>query len=145
MLNRTIRDVLGGQFVAWLPPDATARDAARTMSDRHIASVAVEGEDGRLVGIFTERDMLDRVIAPGRDPNTTPLSEVMTPRPITVRASTTVRHAIAEMKDCGLRHLPVTDGDEVVGVVSMRDFVSEEVAEVDHERSARSDVWRCLR
>ena len=145
MLNRSIRDVLGGQFVAWLPPDATARDAARTMSERHIASVAIEGETGNLVGIFTERDMLDRVVTAGRDPDRTTMSEVMTPRPVTIKATSTVGHAIAEMKACGLRHLPVVDGEEVVGVVSMRDFVGEDVAAVDHEQAARIAVWRCLR
>lgn len=145
MLNRTIRDVLRGRFVAWLPPDATARDAACTMSQRHIASVAVEGDKGNLVGIFTERDMLDRVVAPGRDPDQTPLSTVMTPNPLTIALTSSVQQAIAEMKQSGLRHLPVVDGDEVVGMVSMRDFISDEVADVDHEYESRAHVWTCLR
>ncbi len=145
MLNRTVRDVLGGQFVVWLPPSATARDAARIMSDRHVASVVVEGDDGHLVGIFTERDMLDRVVAPGRDADNTTLSDVMTPHPLTIAADSTVAHAINEMKDCGLRHLPVMEGGAVIGVVSMRDFISEEVAAVDHEQANRTAVWQYLR
>lgn len=145
MLNRSISDVLRGRFVVWLPPEATAQDAAKAMSARHVASVAVEGDGGRLVGIFTERDMLDRVVAPGRDPATTPLSAVMTRNPVTIDLRQSVQRALHEMKENDLRHLPVMEGDQVVGVVSIRDFISDEVAEVDHEFAARLTLWETLR
>lgn len=141
MLNRTIAQVLRDQFVVTLPPDATVREAAKLMSVKHVASIVVTTGNAHVEGIFTERDLIDRVAAPGRDPDTLSLSDVMTRHPVTVSPDSTVRQAMAEMKDNDLRHLPVMRGDTLVGVVSMRDFIGDEVAELDHEAELRRSVW----
>lgn len=141
MLNRTIAQVLRDQFVATLPPDATVRDAAKLMSQKHVASVVVTTGNTHVEGIFTERDLINRVVAPGGDPDSLALSDVMTKHPVVISPDSTVRQALAEMKDNDLRHLPVMRGDSLVGVVSMRDFIGDEVAEIDHEAELRRAVW----
>ena len=139
MPHRRIQQVLRHQQLLHLAPTVSVREAARKMSERHVAAVLVTESDDTLDGIFTERDLLDRVVVPGLDPDTTPLGKVMTPRPATVAPGETVRDALAIMDAKGVRHLPVAVDGRVLGVVSMRDFVGDEVAELDrqHEIEAR--------
>ena len=141
MLNRTIAQVLRDSFVVKLAADASVRQAARMMSEKHVASVIVTSGNAHVDGIFTERDLIDRVVAPSRDPDALTLGDVMTRHPVTVSPDHTVRQALAEMKDNDLRHLPVVRDDTLVGVVSMRDFIGDEVAELDHERDLARSVW----
>ena len=145
MLNRTIAQVLREGFVVTLPTDAAVRQAAKMMSEKHVASVIVTSENAHVEGIFTERDLIDRVVAPGRDPDALTLGDVMTKQPVTVSPDHTVRQALAEMKDNDLRHLPVLRGETLVGVVSMRDFIGDEVAELDHERDLARSIWEHAR
>ena len=145
MPERLISDVLRDPFLVKMPPTATVADAARQMAEKHVASVVVTEGDDQLDGIFTERDMIDRVIAADRDPKATTLADVMTPHPVSVSPKATVLQAMAEMRDNNLRHLPVSDGGKVVGVVSIRDFVGDDIAELDHERQFARTVWERLR
>jgi len=131
MPHRRIQQVLRNQRLLHLEPSVSVREAARQMSARHVAAVLVTEKDDTLDGIFTERDLLDRVVVPGLDIDTTPLSQVMTPKPATVSPGDTVREALAIMDAKGVRHLPVAVEGRVVGVVSMRDFVGDEVAVLD--------------
>ncbi|HJQ74943.1 MAG TPA: CBS domain-containing protein [Gaiellaceae bacterium] len=102
-----------------IAPDVTLTDAARAMAARRVGSALVfEGD--RLVGIVTERDIL-RAVAEGRLGETA--GEAMTPQPETIAASDPIEHAGVLMLHGGFRHLPVTEGGEVVGVVSIRDLV----------------------
>jgi len=139
MPHRRIQQVLRNQRLLHLDPSVSVREAARQMSSRHVAAVLVTEKDDRLDGIFTERDLLDRVVVAGLDPDTTPLVKVMTPTPATVSPSQTVRDALAIMDAKGVRHLPVAVEGRVVGVVSMRDFVGDEVAVLDklHDMEAQ--------
>ena len=139
MPHRRIQDVLRNQRLLHLGPAITVREAARKMSERHVAAVLVTESDDTLDGIFTERDLLDRVVVPGLNPDATPLSKVMTAKPATVSPGDTVREALALMDAKGIRHLPVAVEGRVVGVVSMRDFVGDEVAVLDrmHEMEAQ--------
>lgn len=145
MLHRPLKDVMRHQHLCYLPMSETVRTAANEMSRRHIAAVLVVDDDNTLRGIFTERDVLDRVLMASRDPDTTPLSDVMTRDPVTIDASQPVRTAIAELKANGVRHMPVLDGDELIGIVSMRDFLADEIAELDHERAHAAVIWETLR
>lgn len=145
MLNRTIAQVLRDDFVVTLPPDATVREAAQVMSAKHVASVVICGTEAQVDGIFTERDLIDRVVAPSRDPDAVTLKEVMSKHPVTISPEQTVRQALAEMKDNDLRHLPVMRAGSLVGVVSMRDFIGDEIAEMDHERELSRLVWEHAR
>jgi CBS domain-containing protein len=117
--------------------DATVRAAAEAMTEHHVGSVLVV-EDDHLAGIFTERDVIERVVAKGLDPEVVILAEVMTPEPVAVPAGATVMRALHAMRDGCLRHLPVTDEqNHILGIVSMRDFVDDEVKACDQELEFR--------
>jgi len=108
------------------------------MAERHIGAVLV-AVDGRLQGIFTERDVLARVVAAGLDPNDTALGGVMTPNPDTVAPNDSALEALRRMSERGYRHLPVVDGERMVGIVSIRDLytaVNKELAEDLQQREA---------
>lgn len=106
--------------VASLPPSATVLDASRLMNDRHIGSVVLV-EDERLVGIFTERDVLRRVVAAERSPAETRLAEVMTCPVACAAPHTTIDEVRQVMREKRIRHLPIVDGLKVLGMVSIGD------------------------
>ncbi len=138
MQRRIVPDLVHDQILVSLPPSATVQDAARIMAERHIGAVLV-AVDGRLQGIFTERDVLARVVAAGLDPNDTALGGVMTPNPDTVAPNDSALEALRRMSERGYRHLPVVDRERMVGIVSIRDLytaVNEELAEDLQQREA---------
>ena len=103
-------------------PSATVAEAATIMGERPAGSVLVmDGE--RLLGIFTERDIV-KVLGQHSDAAVHPVSEWMTSEPMTIRGDTPTAEALRTMVERGFRHLPVIEGDAVVGVVSMRDLVT---------------------
>jgi len=129
---KIIPDVVSNQRLFKLPPTASARDAARVMGVNKVSGVLVtEGE--RLVGIFTERDLTARVVASGRDPDLTKLSEVMTPRPDVLAPDDSPLNALELMRMRHYRHLPVVDKGHVVGMVSIRDLYAAAKAELERE------------
>ena len=95
--------------------------AVARMNDRNIGSVLVI-DDGRLVGIFTERDVLTRIVPRRLDPEATPVGEVMTRKLVTIGPTRTVQEAMMVVSDTRHRHLPVVDGDRVLGMVSIGDL-----------------------
>lgn len=122
MNRRIMPDVIApGQQLSVLAPSATVMEAVRLMRDRHIGAVLIL-EDHRLLGIFTERDILTRVVAQERDPSATLVSEVMTSNPDTVAPDDKAIDALDRMSTQGYRHLPVVAGERVVAIVSIRDL-----------------------
>jgi len=105
-----------------LGPDATVAEALDLMATQRHGCVLVV-EDGVLCGIFTERDVLSRVVLAGRDATETPLSAVMTPTPVRLEADDPPAFAIHSMVSRGLRHLPVVAGAELLGFVSVRNLL----------------------
>lgn len=132
MDRKIIPDVIGKQLLLELPETASVRDAAVRMRDRGVGAVLIT-EGARLDGIFTERDVLNRVVAAGRDPDRTPLSEVMTRDPQTIGPDELAVDALRYMCEGGYRHLPVIENGQLVGIVSRRDFLGEEMAQVEDE------------
>jgi len=132
MKHRTVSDLVGDQDLVQLPPEAMVREAVRLMAERRVGAVLVT-QGGRLVGIFTERDMLNRVVAEGRDPDATALAAVMTSDPRTVEADTPALAALRVMRSGYFRHLPVTRHGRLSGIVSLRDFAGKELEEVERE------------
>lgn len=132
MNRKIIPEVVHDQTLLHLPATATVREAAREMRARHVGAVLVVAGD-RLEGIFTERDMVNRVVAEGLDPDGTKLAEVMTRNPDTVGPNDTALVALRRMQDGGYRHLPVVDSGRLVGIVSRRDFDGDEKARLDSE------------
>lgn len=116
-----VPDIVNKQDLHQLSADTTVREAVKLMADRHIGAVLVT-ENDKLVGIFTERDVTVRVVAQDRDPATTKVAEVMTKDPDTLAPDDAPAVALERMRERGFRHLPVVDGDDVVGIVSVRDL-----------------------
>jgi CBS domain-containing protein len=110
-----------GHSVVSLPPTATALEAAQLMNERRIGSVLVV-EDHKMAGIFTERDMLLRIVAAQRDPATTPLEEVMTGKVACAAPHTTLDEIRRVMRERRIRHVPVVDNDRVTGLISIGDL-----------------------
>ncbi len=117
-------DIISGRVFS-VPPTATVAEAAETMVKGRVGSAVVV--DGPwLLGIFTERDAL-RAAAAGADPTTAGVKDWMTKDPMTVDPDTDSDDAAAVMATEGFRHLPVVDGDSVVGVVSLRDVLAARI------------------
>jgi len=122
MTVRSIKDIITGQEVASLPPDAMVWEAANSMNSREIGAVLVV-KDGHLEGIFTERDLVRFTADADFDLARATLSEVMTPTPDTAPPDTSPSDALWRMDRGGFRHLPIVDSDgDILGVVSRRDF-----------------------
>jgi len=124
MFFDTVSDLLARQRIEHLhemPPTAAVADAVRMMNRHHIGAVVVVNGVG-LEGILTERDVMQRVVEPGRDPASTRIAEVMTRNPKTVHANDRAARALEYMTKGGFSHVPVLDGGEIRGVLSMRDL-----------------------
>mgnify|MGYP003348417745 CR=1 FL=1 len=124
------------QVLTTFGADVTVRQAARVMAERHIGAVLIMS-DGKLDGIFTERDVLNRVVAPGKDPETVKIGEVMTRNPDTVSPDASALDTLILMQSKGYRHLPVLDGGELVGIVSIRDLFSAVKRELEEDIQER--------
>jgi CBS domain-containing protein len=121
----TVESVLGEKKSGiWaVSPDTTVYDALALMAEKEIGSLLVMS-DGRLLGLFSERDYARKVILMGRSSRGTPVSEVMNGSPVTVTPRDTVSACMQLMTDHRRRHLPVVDGDTVIGVLSIGDLVN---------------------
>lgn len=121
---RTVRQLLDAKRPAIhaIRPEAPVLDAIRLMADAHIGAVLVM--DGpRLVGIVSERDYARKVVLQGRSSADTPVRDIMTSRVLTATSADTSDRCMQVMTEHRIRHLPVIDGDDVVGVVSIGDLV----------------------
>lgn len=132
MAERTVSESLSQRRVVSASPESSIYHAACLMAKTHCGSILIVDANGFMHGIFTERDLLMRVVAKSLDPQTTLLSEVMTPNPRSVSPETSVRDAVFVMKQCGIRHLPVLSTTSVVlGVFSIRDALPAEVTDAE--------------
>lgn len=122
MVLRIIPDIVQGQEISVLTEECTASETARLMLNLDIAAVVVAGEGGKLVGIVTERDLTRRVLAKGLDPDKATIGDIMTRDPDTLNPGDTAVDALELMRTRHYRHLPVVDGERVVGMVSIRDL-----------------------
>ena len=139
MQRKIIPDVVSGQKLVEMPGSATVFEAAKLMQANGVGSVLVT-KDGSLEGIFTERDMVCRVVARGLAPEETSLDQVMTRKPDTIDANATAIEALRLMQDGGYRHLPVVQVGKLVGIVSRRDFFGVEKARLDEETSLWEEI-----
>ena len=107
-------------------------DVAQAMVDRNIGAVPVL-QDGLLVGVFSERDLMKRVVVVGRDPAKTMVGEVMTDNPLTVGPKETLENCMSLMRRHGFRHLPICEGKQLLGIVSLRDMILRDLDEKHDE------------
>ena len=144
MSNRSLREVIEGQALITGHEAMTVREAARRMVEYRVGALPIL-RDQCMVGIFTERDALARVMVPGLDPDRTKVAEVMTHNPLFVDIGQSLNHALHLMQNHGVRHLPVLEGRLPVGVVTTRDALGADWLRLEAERDMEEDVATLLR
>lgn len=132
MTTRHMSDIVSHQNPVTLPPSATVKDACTAMREHRVGAVLVV-DKGKLVGIFTGRDAVCRVLAESKSAASTKLADAMTPDPDTMPPGKTAIDAVRQMSDGGYRHVPVVDKGKVVGIVSKGDIRGLEQARLDDE------------
>ncbi len=137
MMRKIVPDVISGQTLITVSLTDTARAIATLMREKKIAAVLVTENDA-LVGIITERDMTSRVIAAGLDAETAKAKDIMTANPDTLHPNDSASQAIKMMIERNYRHLPVTDGDTLVGMVSVRDLYAIYNSELEADLKDRN-------
>lgn len=134
MFDQPIRNVMEQKKFLTASPQTTVSDAARLMASKNAGAILVIANDS-LVGIFTERDVVFRVIAKGLDAKTTQLSEVMTAAPKTLGPGKSYGHALLLMQENGFRHVPVVENGRAIGIISSRNAMDPDLEEfVSDER-----------
>jgi CBS domain-containing protein len=132
MAERTVLESIPQRRIISASLQSSVYDAACKMAKAHCGSVLIVDESGSMLGIFTERDLMVRVVAQALDPKKTPLSEVMTPNPLSVSPETSVHDAVFIMKQHAIRHLPILSPTAaVIGVFSIRDALPREITDAD--------------
>jgi CBS domain-containing protein len=135
MKRRVIPHVVRSFAIYTLPPTATARQAADIMAEQSIGAVMVADDSGHLIGIFSERDIVNRIVVSGRPVETTLLHEVMTRNPVTIDPDSCAIEALNLMADHHIRHLPVVRHGRPVAMVSVRDLYRAFCAELEEDLS----------
>jgi CBS domain-containing protein len=117
-----------GRHIISVKPDESVLDAIRLMAEKNIGALLVM-ENGRLLGIMSERDYARKVVVKGRASGSTPVADIMTASVVTTTSSETVNTCMSMMTDKRIRHLPVVDDNVVVGVISIGDLVQAIIAD----------------
>lgn len=120
-----------GRAVFTISPEALVAEAVELMNEKNIGALAVV-DGGRLAGIFTERDVLRRIVDAQRDPKQTRVGEVMTSEVVYIRGTTTIEEALVIVTGKRCRHLPVMENEELVGMVSIGDLTRWVVSGQEH-------------
>lgn len=128
-----IRDVIRNREPYSMKASASVQEAAEFMSARNVGAVCVVDEGGKLLGVFSERDVLRRVVSLKRDPTSVKVGEVTSDLRAVIRCDETPHQALERMELIGTRHLPVVDGERWVGMLSMRDLMRVELSEQGDE------------
>lgn len=144
MSERKVRDLVRNSPLVQAAPDEVIRSAAKRMSAERCGSILVL-DDGKLVGIFTERDLLIRVIGAGRNPDATRLGDVMTPDPDTIGADDSPKDAVRRMDQFSYRYLPVVDQGRIIGVLSTRHLPFADVIGMQWELGERHALAERMR
>jgi CBS domain-containing protein len=139
MFSQPVRGLMEKRKLLSATPDATVLNACEGMPKKNTGAV-LGVQDGSLVGIFTERDAVFRVIAQGRDPALTRLVEVMTPSPKTIDPDKSFGYAMMLMHKNGFRHLPVIENGKPVGIVSARNALDPDLEEFVSETRRRQRI-----
>jgi CBS domain-containing protein len=128
-MAKTARDVMTGGAEC-VDENDTITDAAKRLKELDVGAMPICGEDNRLKGMLTDRDIVIRVIAEGKDPNSTKAGELGEGKPVTIGADDSVDEALHTMAEHGVRRLPVIDGHDLIGIVSQADLARN----VDEEK-----------
>ena len=133
-----IRALLNDRPIFQVEVEQSVLEVVHYMVDHNIGAVPVL-RAGELVGVFSERDLMKRVVAGARSPASTKVSEVMTPRPHSVSADETIENCMFLMREHGFRHLPVVEGTQLKGFLSLRDLLLHNLKQKDSESRMMSN------
>lgn len=136
MKTAQLGEIVVGKAPVTISPTSTVRQAAEAMAAANKGAILVVSDD-RLRGIFTERDLLTRVVAARKDPETVAVAEVMTSQLVVGSPSDDFHTGLRRMVSTRCRHLPVVEGDRVVGVVSRRDLMAMDIKTMEQEMDRR--------
>jgi CBS domain-containing protein len=139
MFDQPIRNVMERRKFLTAPPEMTVSSAARLMASKNTGAILVV-KSKHLIGIFSERDAVFRVMAKGKDPETTLLSEVMTPSPVSMGPSQSFGHALLLMQEKGFRHIPVVEDGHPIGIISSRNAMDPDLEEFVFEARRREHL-----
>ena len=128
----TLRRVVQEIHLIHSAPRATVLEAVTRMTEGRVGAIPILDGD-RLVGVFSERDLMTRVVVAGRDPATTPVESVMTHEVVTAELDESVESCLDKMQRAGCRHLPVVQDGRVISMISMRDLLKDEIEEQTEE------------
>ncbi|MFI5173226.1 MAG: CBS domain-containing protein [Terriglobia bacterium] len=129
---KKIAELVTNREVYFVRTDQTVQEAAQYMGERNVGAVVVLEKD-RLAGIFSERDLMKRVVMRGLDPSKTRIEEVMTRELVSADSEESYENCLRKMKQLNVRHLPVVRTGELLGLVSLRDLLMIDLDEKDHE------------
>jgi len=136
----TLQQVLQKRVLVTAGPHESTLDAVRRMTDQRVGAIVILDHE-QLVGIFSERDLMTRIVVAGRDAATTPVGDVMTREVVTARLSDRTGECEEKMRRAGCRHLPITLDGRVVAMLSMRDLLRDEIEEqVAENRELRAYI-----
>jgi CBS domain-containing protein len=139
MFSQRVKSVMEKKKLVTAAPETSIDEAAKLMAKRNVGALMIV-KDGRLTGIFTERDALFRVMAKGLDTQTTTLADVMTDAPRTVDPGKTFGYALLIMHENGFRHLPVVENGTPIGIVSARNALDPDLEEFVAEAQRRKHI-----
>jgi CBS domain-containing protein len=138
-MGKTAREVMTGGAEC-IGENDTILDAAKRLAELDVGAMPICGEDDRLKGMLTDRDIVVKVLAEGRDPASTRAGDLGQGKPVTIGADDSVHEALATMKEHKVRRLPVIDGHKLIGMISQADLAKnvdeEEVGELVEAISA---------
>jgi len=129
---KTLRELIKDRKLYSVESNRSVLEAARYMMEHNVGALPVL-RNGDLAGILSERDIMNRVVAVGRTPGTTAVSEVMTANPRAVAADESIEECLFIMREFGFRHLPIVEGKELKGLVSLRDVLMHQAAEIERQ------------
>jgi CBS domain-containing protein len=127
-----VRSIVSARETYYVGADDTVRKVAQYMADRRIGAVPVLA-GSRLVGILSERDIMSRVVAKGLSPDQTSAKDIMTRELLVATPDESYEDALRKMRSAGCRHLPVVEGDRLIGTIAMRDLMQVDLSAKDEE------------
>jgi CBS domain-containing protein len=136
-----LKSLMAGKRLTYVSPDMSVTEVAMMMAEAGIGAVVILEEE-KLKGIFTERDLLNRVVSAGKDPKTIKVSEVMTTGVCVCSAEDTYEYCLAQMKQIGCRHMPVVEENKLLGIISMRDLLKYQVSVKESELKMMDSLYR---
>jgi CBS domain-containing protein len=131
----SVYELVKDRRIYFIEADRSVLEAARFMMEHNIGALPVL-RNGELIGMFSERDVMTRVVAGGRSPGTTKVSEVMTPNPRAVSPEESVENCLFIMREFGFRHIPIVEDKKLRGMISVRDLLLRDAGDSAQQRMA---------